>query len=417
MKKALTSLGLCAAVIFVTYVLIGGELPFEGSVSNQEAIQLEKQLVLLKTNQGNIKIELYPKKSPISVTNFISYIKSGFYNDTIFHRVLPGTIVQGGGFTDEMVLKLTRPPIVNESDNGLTNIKGTVSMGRKSSPDSATSQFFINLKDNSKLDYSIGEQGYSVFGRVVEGLDLLEAVSRSETIEVGAHKNVPIPTLKLISAKLINKKPETKYLVEQAETTEPDSEPFKEGIHYVLLNAPKPLLNTNKVEVVAAFSFGCGHCYGIYPATQEWNSENRHKVEFRYFHAVWSKAMRLYAQTYYTAIELQIEHLIHLPLFEAIVINQQKLSNKEELAHFFQSYGVSKDRFLEVFSSKKILNRVNQAEALTKEFSLASVPEFIVAGKYRVDPMRAGGSDDIFKVINFLVNKEANARKDTVIRK
>ena len=121
--------------------------------------------------------------------------------------------------------------------------------------------------------------------------------------------------------------------------------------------------------------------------------------------------MRIYAQTYYAAIELGVEKQMHLPLFEAVVINQQKLSTKEELAHFFESYGIPKVEFNKVFESQSTVTRVEQATALTKAFNLASVPEFIVAGKYRVDPMRAGGQKEIFEVIDYLIKKERQSIK------
>mgnify|MGYP000017611285 CR=1 FL=1 len=116
--------------------------------------------------------------------------------------------------------------------------------------------------------------------------------------------------------------------------------------------------------------------------------------------------MKLYAKTYYTAIELKIQKQIHIPLFEVIVINQETLSNKEELADFFVKFGIEKTKFIRTFDSEKIEKRVNQAEKLTKKFQLASVPEFIVAGKYRVDPMRSGGQNKMFEFLDFLLEKE-----------
>ena len=120
--------------------------------------------------------------------------------------------------------------------------------------------------------------------------------------------------------------------------------------------------------------------------------------------------MRIYAQTYYTAIALGVDKNMHVPLYEAIVIHQQKLSNKDEIAAFFESYGVDKAKFIEVFDSEAIVKRVGQAEKLTKAYHLASVPEFIVAGKYRLDPMRAGGVKEIFEVMDYLIEKETKSQ-------
>lgn len=411
MKKMLTIIILAAIAVMAAFLLMKGDSNSVDDYSKLSTSQREKQLIVFETNRGNITLELNGKKSPKTVNNFIEYIKAGFYDDTIFHRAIPGVIIQGGGFKSDLVAKETRSSIENESSNGLLNVKGSISMARKSAENSATSQFFINLRNNPKLDYSKDKEGYAVFGKVIKGLTLLETAAKSETKKQGAHQNVPKEEFKIISVKLIEE-PKLKEITTSTEETsdKAKNDGFQEGIHYVLLKEPLSLLNTNKVEVIAAFSFGCGHCYGLYPSTQEWATSKNKDIEFSYFHAVWNPSMKLYAQTYYTAIELGIENKIHLPLFEAIVINQQKLSNKAELAAFFESFGVPKDKFTEVFDSESISKRVTQAEGLTKAFNLASVPEFIVAGKYRVDPMRAGGPKEIFDVIDFLVQKERKLR-------
>ncbi len=312
-----------------------------------------------------------------------------------------------------MKVKKTRPAIVNESSNNVANRIGTIAMARTSKPNSATSQFFINLRNNPTLNQKGNKPGFTVFGKVVDGLPLLKKLANNKTTKQGLHKHVPVEEIKIISVKLIVT-PQLKEVVrENAElANDTTGEKFTEGVHYVRLKDPLPLLtatklNTAQVEVIGAFSFGCGHCYGIYPLTQEWKGAKNKTVNFSYFHAVWNKAMHLYARTYYTAIEMQVEKRMHLPLFEAIVINQQKLSNRDELADFFASFGVERAKFVEIFDSDKVKKRVEQAENLTKKFNLASVPEFIVAGKYRVDPMRAGGPDEIFDVIDFLIKRES----------
>ncbi len=136
--------------------------------------------VVMKTSLGTIVIELYPDKAPISVENFLKYVDSGFYNGTIFHRVISNFMIQGGGFTADREQKATRPPIKNESTNGLKNVRGTIAMARMSDPNSATAQFFINVQDNPGLDYpSYG--GYAVFGKVVEGMDVVDKIKAVPT--------------------------------------------------------------------------------------------------------------------------------------------------------------------------------------------------------------------------------------------
>lgn len=132
--------------------------------------------VLMKTTSGDIVIELYEEKAPITVANFLTYVDEGFYNGTIFHRVIPGFVVQGGGHTFDFQRKPTHDPIKNEADNGLQNLEGTLSMARTSAVDSATSQFFINLKHNTNLDHNENNFGYAVFGKVIEGMETVEGI-------------------------------------------------------------------------------------------------------------------------------------------------------------------------------------------------------------------------------------------------
>jgi peptidyl-prolyl cis-trans isomerase A (cyclophilin A) len=140
---------------------------------------------------GTITIALDPEKAPVSVDNFLGYVRAGHYDGTVFHRVMPGFMIQGGGYTPELEEKATRPSIVNEARNGLRNSRGTVSMARLTDPNSASSQFFINLRDNHRLDYGIGGAGYAVFGRVVEGMEIVDRISMVSRTTRGAHENVP----------------------------------------------------------------------------------------------------------------------------------------------------------------------------------------------------------------------------------
>ncbi len=157
-------------------------------------------MVLFSTNLGDIKIELYPDKAPVTVKNFLGYVDAGFYDGTIFHRVVPGFVIQGGGFTEAMKPKDTRAPIKNEADNGLKNLKGTLSMARTSDIHSATSQFFINLTDNAFLDHGTRDFGYAVFGKVIEGMEVVEQMAGATTGGRAGHQDVPLEPLVVESA-------------------------------------------------------------------------------------------------------------------------------------------------------------------------------------------------------------------------
>jgi len=148
----------------------------------------------IETTMGSITLELDDEKAPITVANFLEYVTSGHYNGTIFHRVIPGFMIQGGGFTKSMDQKPTGEPIKNEATNGLTNARGTIAMARTMVVDSATSQFFINLVDNDFLNYSGPDPrsfGYAVFGRVVDGMEVVDQIAKAKTGNAGMHQNVP----------------------------------------------------------------------------------------------------------------------------------------------------------------------------------------------------------------------------------
>ncbi len=154
----------------------------------------QAQNVRLSTNQGDIVLQLDAAKAPKTVANFVEYVKAGHYNGTIFHRVIDGFMIQGGGMTPDMKEKPTRAPIPLESRNGLSNTRGTVAMARTSVPDSATAQFFINVKDNAFLDAarSPDGNGYAVFGKVVEGLDVVDKIRKVSTTTKPPHGDVPV---------------------------------------------------------------------------------------------------------------------------------------------------------------------------------------------------------------------------------
>ncbi|WP_157533499.1 MULTISPECIES: peptidylprolyl isomerase [Microbulbifer] len=160
--------------------------------------------VELKTDLGVIRVELFAKEAPATVENFLAYTDSGFYNGIIFHRVVPGFVVQAGGFTFDFQRKETRDAIVNESTNGLQNLRGTLSMARTNDPDSATSQFFINLVDNTRLDAKEDQAGYAVFGKVIEGMDVVEKIVREPRGLYRKHPSAPNVPIRILDAKRID---------------------------------------------------------------------------------------------------------------------------------------------------------------------------------------------------------------------
>jgi len=163
--------------------------------------------VVFETSQGNFTVELYPEKAPKTVANFLQYVKDGFYENTIFHRVMNNFMIQGGGFERDMTEKNTRAPIVNESNNGLLNEPGTIAMARTMDPDSATAQFFVNLSDNQFLNYSSPDPeqiGYCVFGKVTSGFEVVQKIGLVPTAFVGRNENVPTRPITIKSVKLLD---------------------------------------------------------------------------------------------------------------------------------------------------------------------------------------------------------------------
>lgn len=187
--RALLALGVAAAAGFSS-----------GTTWAQDQAK-EKPVVILDTSAGPITIELDPERAPITAANFLTYVDEGFYDGLIFHRVIPGFMIQGGGLDDKMHEKRKgqHDSIRNESRNGLSNVKGSIAMARTSDPNSATNQFFINLVDNKNLDTFGG--GYAVFGKVIDGLKVVEAIGKVETSTRGAHGDVPVTPVYIKSAK------------------------------------------------------------------------------------------------------------------------------------------------------------------------------------------------------------------------
>lgn len=162
-------------------------------------------VVVIKTSMGDITVELFQKKAPKSVDNFLAYAEAGYYNGTIFHRVIKGFMIQGGGFAPDMTRKPTKPPIPNEANNGLKNTRGTLAMARTSDVNSATSQFFINTVDNAGLDYkgsTPDAYGYAVFGKVIDGMDVVDKIEKTATGTKGSYRDVPMQTVLIQSVTL-----------------------------------------------------------------------------------------------------------------------------------------------------------------------------------------------------------------------
>ena len=166
----------------------------------------EHPVVEMQTSLGTIRIELYPDRAPRTVENFLQYVRDGFYDGTIFHRVVPGFVIQGGGFTPDLEEKPTREPIRNEADNGLQNLRGTIAMARTPDPHSAAAQFFINLKHNAPLDFTAPTPrgfGYTVFGKVIAGMDVVDRIARVETTTRGPYQNVPVNPVVIESVRIV----------------------------------------------------------------------------------------------------------------------------------------------------------------------------------------------------------------------
>lgn len=183
------------ALVFVTF-----------SISTQAAVSVN-----FETNKGDFTVELYPEKAPKTVENFLQYVKDGFYQNTIFHRVIRKFMIQGGGFERDLFEKPTRAPIKNEAGNGLLNEKGSIAMARTADPDSATAQFFINLSDNAFLNHtstSPDKMGYCVFGKVTKGIEVVEKIGITQTGNIGRFSDVPLSPMIIKKVVLVEPTPE-----------------------------------------------------------------------------------------------------------------------------------------------------------------------------------------------------------------
>ncbi len=160
-------------------------------------------MIRFETTLGNFTVELFGDKAPVSAENFLKYVDEGFFDGTVFHRIVPGFVIQGGGFTEDMSQKKNHPPIKNEADNGVKNTRGTLSMARTNDINSATSQFFVNLKDNDFLDNSRGNFGYAVFGKVAEGMDVIDKIAAVKTGRRKGFEDVPLDPVVMTSVRRV----------------------------------------------------------------------------------------------------------------------------------------------------------------------------------------------------------------------
>ncbi len=184
-------------------MLLAGLFVIPAQAASTHPAKGKHSMVKLHTNKGTITLELDAEKAPVTVKNFLEYVNSGFYNGTIFHRVINGFMIQGGGFEPGMKQKATRAPIQNEAANGLKNDAYTIAMARTSDPQSATAQFFINVKDNDFLNYTSATAqgyGYCVFGKVVEGKDVVDAIKKVQTGNRGFHQDIPVEDVVITKA-------------------------------------------------------------------------------------------------------------------------------------------------------------------------------------------------------------------------
>jgi cyclophilin family peptidyl-prolyl cis-trans isomerase len=200
----------CGLLTAVVIICGCSEATKEANIE-RNTMKPETNLVKLQTSMGNIVLELNAQAAPVTVKNFLGYVEEGFYDGTIFHRVIPGFMIQGGGFTVKMEQKQTREPIINEANNGLGNEQGTIAMARQNDPDSATCQFFINHINNGPLNYvENGNPGFAVFGKVIEGMDTVDAIASVKTTTRTNKKglnmeNVPVEPIVIKSATVVSK--------------------------------------------------------------------------------------------------------------------------------------------------------------------------------------------------------------------
>lgn len=374
------------------------------SLSAQESVQaIDGSVeVSFKTSKGDFVVELYPNKAPITVKNFVSYVASGYYDNTLLHRVVADFLVQGGGFNKGMIAKEPKDAIVNESLNGLKNERGMLGMARKKLPDSATSQFYVNLVDNHDLDPRGSQFGYTVFGKVISGMDVLDQLSTVATQDTPRFKNVPLDDIFVLSAAVTKGENLVATEVESSQNTGT----YIAGKHYIELAEPVETKAFNAVEVVEVFSYGCQHCYSFEKVLTPWAENLQADVQFSKSPAIWNGLMRLFAHTFYTIEKQPQAKDLHQKIFDEIVIDGRPLLSEVMIGKFFSENGVNEQAFAETFDSTAVVRQVADAETRVKQYKIEGIPAMIVNGKYRVSLATAGGPSEMLKVVDYLIAKE-----------
>jgi peptidyl-prolyl cis-trans isomerase A (cyclophilin A) len=371
--------------------------------SSLSAQEVDRSIeVSFKTSKGDFVVELYQEKAPVTVKNFVSYVTSGYYDNTIFHRVVADFLVQGGGFNKGMLAKQPKEAIVNESLNGLKNQRGMLGMARKKLPDSATSQFYVNLVDNQDLDPRGSQFGYTVFGKVISGMDVVDQLSTVATQDTPRFKNVPVQDMFVLSATV------TKGRNLVATDTKPVQKAgtYIAGKHYIELAEAVETKAFNAVEVVEVFSYGCQHCYSFEKKLNPWAKNLQADVQFSKSPAIWNGLMRLFAHTFYTIEKQPQAKDLHQKIFDQIVIDGRPLLSELMIGKFFSENGVNEQVFAETFDSKAVIRQVADAETRVKRYQIQDIPAMVVNGKYRVSLATAGGPEEMLKVVDYLIAKE-----------
>ena len=360
--------------------------------------------VSFATSQGDFTVELYPDKAPATVANFVNYANDGFYTGTIFHRVVSDFVVQGGGFEPGMSKKQTKAPVLNESLNGLPNERGSLAMARQRDPHSATAQFFVNLVDNDDLNPRGTQFGYTVFGKVISGLDVVDKISKVSTKDRPLFKNVPVEDV------LIKSATPSKAALAAAVAYAKNSAKGKQyiaGKHYTVLGEPVPVEVEGKNEVVEVFSYGCQHCYTFEGPLGSWVIAQGDKIQFRRSPAIWNGLMRLFAHAHYTLMTDMKAPAMHKLLFEQVVLDGRPMLSEAMIGEFFTQNGWTEQRFAEIFDSKEVIAKVAVAEERVANYQIEDIPALIVNGKYRVSAKLAGSQDAMIEIVEQLLKEDS----------
>lgn len=394
------------ALIVIYFLLVCGMGAIAAESSPASKSEAEPIVVVIETTMGAFTIEMYPGKAPETVKNFAAYVIDGYYENTLFHRVVPEFVIQAGGFEPGMIMKAPRGTVVNESLNGLKNTRGSVAMARKRMPHSATSQFYVNLVDNDVLDPRGSQFGYTVFGQVTEGMDVIDAIAGVPTGTVRQFNDVPNDDVRILSAKFKGGTPDIqlKSTTEQAKSV--TKKTFVAGQDYVLLDKPVATTSKKKVEVVEVFSYGCPHCYSFEGRVKQWQKQLVDDVEFRQQPAIWNGLMRIFAHAFYTLHDQETADQLHDSLFAAVVIDGRPLLSESMMGAFFEEQGIDNETFGTAFDSASVVEQVALAEAYTRDVKIADIPAIIVNGKYRVSVETAGGHAEMLEVVDYLIEKE-----------